>query len=92
MTEGYKPGTFCIDIHCPRHKELEQLEGDAYLEKKKKYCKDCLAWKFFIWLGEREFRIIKTFDEIPAKELAARLKGIDPVRVEHLTVEEILCL
>lgn len=92
MTEKYSPGTFCIDSHCPKHKDLEQLEGDAYLEEKKKLCRDCVAWKFFLWLGERDFRILRTFDEIPAKELAARLKGIDPVKVEHLSIEEILCL
>jgi len=27
-----------------------------------------------------------------AKELAAHIKGIDPVRVEDLTLDEILCL
>lgn len=92
MTERYKPGTFCQDIHCPRHKDLESVEGDAYLERKKDHCQDCTAWKFFLWLERGGFRIIKTFDEIPAKELAARLKGIDPVKVEHLSIEEILCL
>ncbi len=92
MTERYEPGTFCTDINCSKHKELESLEGDAYLEQKKKHCEDCSAWKFFLWLGEKNFRVIKIFDEIPAKELAARLKGLDPVRVEHLSIEEILCL
>ena len=92
MTEKYRPGTFCIDIQCPKHKELEPLKGEAYLEQKKKLCRDCLAWRFFQWLDEHDFRVIKTFDEIPAKELAARLKGIDPVKVEHLSIEEILCL
>lgn len=92
MTEKYRPGTFCRDIDCPRHRELAALEGEAYLEKKRELCRDCLAWRFFRWLEEHDFRVIRTFEEIPAKELAARLKGIDPVKVEHLSIEEILCL
>jgi hypothetical protein len=31
-------------------------------------------------------------DEISARELAARLKGIDPVTVKDLTDDEILCI
>ncbi len=92
MAEKYKSGTFCVDIDCPEHKELESLEGDVYLEKKRSHCKDCSAWQFFLWLDEHGYRIVKTLDEISAKELAARLKGIDPVRVEDLTIDEILCL
>jgi hypothetical protein len=91
-TKKYKSGTFCIDIACPRHKELESLEGDAYLEKKKSFCRDCYAWKFLIWLDKHEYRIVMTLPEISAKELSARLKGIDPVRVEDLTIDEILTL
>ena len=30
--------------------------------------------------------------EMSSKELVARIKGIDPVRVENLTEDEILCL
>ncbi len=92
MKMKYKSGTFCVDIQCPKHKELEALEGDAYLEKKRIHCKECNAWKFFLWLEEHNYRIVSTLNEISAKELAARLKGIDPVTVEHLTIDEILCI
>ncbi len=92
MTKKYKSGTFCIDIQCPKHKDLESLQGNAYLEKKRTQCKECKAWKFFLWLDDHEYRIISTLKEISAKELAARLKGIDPVRVQDLTIDEILCL
>lgn len=92
MAEKYQSGTFCIDIQCPRHKELEGLEGEDYFDKKRELCEDCAAWQFFVWLDDHGYRIIKTFDEIPAKDLAARLKGIDPVTVEDLTMDEILCL
>jgi len=92
MADKYKSGTFCIDIQCPKHKDLESLAGDAYVEKKRTHCEDCMAWRFFIWLDKHGYRIIKTFDEMSGKELAARLKGIDPVTVEHLTIDEILCL
>jgi hypothetical protein len=92
VTKKYKSGTFCIDIACPRHKELESLEGDAYLEKKKFHCRECFAWQFLIWLEQHDYRVIQTLPEISAKELSARLKGIDPVRVEDLTIDEILTL
>lgn len=91
-TNKYRSGTYCTDIACPRHKELESFEAEAYLEKKKALCKDCLAWKFFLWLDKHDYRIILTRSEISAKELSARLKGIDPVRVEDLTIDEILTL
>ena len=45
----------------------------------------------FRWLEEHDFRVIRTFDEIPPRSWP-RLKGIDPVKVEHLSIEEILCL
>lgn len=92
MKKKYKSGTFCIDSQCPRHTDLESLDGDAYLEKKKNHCQACLAWQFFLWLEKHDYRIVSTLDEISAKELAARLKGIDPVTVAHLTEDEILCL
>ncbi|HEY9160722.1 MAG TPA: hypothetical protein VIS94_06520 [Desulfomonilia bacterium] len=92
MTKKYKSGTFCMDIQCPKHKELESLTGYAYREKKKIQCKDCNAWNFFLWLEKHDYRIISTLKEISAKELAARIKGIDPVRVQDLTIDEILCL
>lgn len=88
----YKSGTFCIDIACPHHKELETLEGAAYLEKKKLHCQDCYAWRFFAWLEEHHYRVVHTYAQVSAKELAAMLKGIDPVRVEDLTIDEILTL
>ena len=91
-TKKYKSGAFCIDIECPRHKDLESLEGEAYLEKKRVHCKECYAWQFLIWLEKHEYRIVLTMPEISAKELSARLKGIDPVRVEDLTIDEILTL
>jgi hypothetical protein len=92
MAEKYKSGTFCVDIQCPKHKDLESLEGDAYLGNKRTHCKECTAWEFFLWLDKHGYRIVRTFDEISAKELAARIKGIDPVTVENLTIDEILCL
>lgn len=88
----YKSGTFCIDIACPLHKELESLEGDAYLEKKKSHCKDCYAWMLLSWLEAHRYRIIQTLPQVAAKDLAAMIKGIDPVRVEDLTIDEILAL
>jgi hypothetical protein len=91
-TKKYKSGTFCKDIGCPHHKELESLEGEAYLEKKKNHCRECLAWQFFLWLNKHDYRIVMTLPEISARELSARLKGIDPVRVEDLTIDEILTL
>ena len=88
----YKSGIFCIDIACPRHKDLESLDGEAYLEKKKIYCKDCYAWQFLSWLEKHHYRIVLTQEEVSAKDLAAMIKGIDPVRVEDLTIDEILTL
>lgn len=88
----YTSGTFCIDIACPRHKELESLQGDAYLEKKRDLCRECYAWRFFIWLDRHDYKIIMTRPKISTKELSARLKGIDPNRVEDLTIDEILTL
>jgi hypothetical protein len=91
-TKKYASGTYCTDISCPRHKELESFTGDEYREKKSVFCKDCIAWQFFLWLDSHDYRIILTRPEISAKELSARLKGIDPVRVEDLTIDEILTL
>jgi hypothetical protein len=92
MAREYKSGTFCKDIECPQHAALEGLEGNAYLEKKKVHCKDCYAWRFFMWLQDRKWRIVYTMPEISNKKLAAMIKGIDPVKVEDLTEDEILCL
>jgi hypothetical protein len=88
----YKSGTFCIDIACPRHEELAALTDDAYLEKKKIFCRDCNAWQFLSWLGRHNYRIILAHAAMSPKELAARLKGIDPSLVEDLTIDDILTL
>ena len=88
----YISGTFCLDIQCNHHKALEQYSGDDYLKQKAILCADCYAWKFFIWLKDHKYRIIQSAPEISAHELATRIKGIDPVRVEDLTDDEILCL
>lgn len=92
MGKEYKSGTFCTDIRCPQHRELEGLEGNAYIERKKVHCKDCYAWQFFVWMKDHKWRIVQTMPEISSKQLAAMIKGIDPVRVEDLTEDEILCL
>jgi hypothetical protein len=92
MSKEYISGTFCIDIKCPKHKALKGLEGKAYIEKKQAHCKDCYAWLFFTWTKNKNFRIVQTLPEMSNKQLAAYIKGIDPVRVEDLTEYEILCL
>ena len=91
-SKKYKSGTYCIDIACPRHKDLELLEGEAYLEKKKDHCRDCYAWRFLIWLEKHHYKVIMTQPEFSTKELSARLKGINPEHVEDLTIDEILTL
>ena len=88
----YQSGTFCVDIGCAHHKALEPYSGEKYLEMKQELCRDCYAWMFFNWLHKHDYRIVKTMPEISARELAARLKGIDPVKVEDLTEDEILSL
>jgi hypothetical protein len=92
MQKKYESGTFCQSIQCERHVPLENLSGDAYLAKKAVHCKDCYAWKFLNWTKEKGWRIVFTMPEISSKELAARIKGIDIVRVEDLTEDEILTL
>jgi hypothetical protein len=92
MSKEYKSGTFCIDIKCPKHKALAGLEGKDYIKKKKVHCKDCYAWIFFMWMKDSKWRIVRTQPELSNKQLAAMIKGIDPVRVEDLTADEILCL
>jgi hypothetical protein len=88
----YVSGTFCRDIGCAHHAALENLTGDEYIQKKTVYCKNCFAWQFYNWLKENNWRVVKTSPEMSAKELAAHIKGIDPVKVEDLTMDEILCL
>ena len=92
MSREYTSGAFCIDIKCPQHKVIEGFEGNAYMEKKQVHCKDCYAWLFFTWMKDNKWRIIRTQPELSNKQLAAMIKGIDPVRVEDLTEDEILCL
>lgn len=88
----YVSGTFCTSIECERHKNLEGLKGKEYLEKKELLCIDCFAWKLFAWLGDKQYRIVKTESQMSALEMAARIKGIDPIHVKDLTEDEILCL
>lgn len=88
----YVSGQFCIDIKCSHHTALDGLKGDAYMKKKAVNCVDCAAWKFYLWLKDHRYRIVMTPSEMSAKELAAHIKGIDPVKVEDLTLDEILCL
>jgi hypothetical protein len=92
MSREYTSGTFCIDIKCPQHEALDGLTGNAYIERKQVHCKDCFAWRFFIWAKDHKWRIVQTQPEISNKQLAAMIKGIDPIRVEDLTEYEILCL
>lgn len=92
MNKEYVSGTFCIDIKCPQHSALEGLTGSDYMQKKNLHCKDCFAWRFFIWTKKNKWRIVQAQQEISNKQLAAMIKGIDPVRVEDLTEDEILCL
>jgi len=92
MEKEYQIGTFCKDIKCRKHKALEGLSGNAYLRKKNVHCADCEAWKFFNWLKEKKFRIVHSLPQMSSKELAARLRGLDIVRVEDLTEDEIMCL
>ena len=92
MKREYESGTFCRDIGCERHARLDGVGRDGYLDRKEQICGDCYAWRLFRWLGARGWRIVLTEPEISAHELAARIKGIDPVRVGDLTEDEILCL
>jgi hypothetical protein len=43
-------------------------------------------------MKDNEWRIVRIQPEMSNKQLAAMIKGIDPVRVEDLTEDEILCL
>lgn len=92
MSHRYQSGAFCVDTGCERHKALEAYTGEEYLARKAEHCKDCSAWKFFIWLKDRNWRIVLAAPQMSSKELVARIKGMDPVRVEDLTEDEILCL
>jgi len=92
MIKKYQSGTFCMDIKCEKHKPLEAFDGDEYMKQKAVHCRECYAWMFLGWLKDRNWRIVLTAPEMSSRELAARIKGIDPVRVNDLTEDEILCL
>ncbi len=92
MLRHYRSGTYCHDIGCERHFQLEQFSGDEYLRRKSALCRDCRAWLFLVWLHDRRWSITLPPPEVPSKELAARIKGIDPSLVEDLTEDDILCL
>jgi len=49
-------------------------------------------WRFFSWMKDNKWRIVRAQPELSNKQLAAMIKGIDPVRVEDLTNDKILCL
>jgi hypothetical protein len=91
-SKEYRSGTFCREIECAHHKALEDLQGDEYTRKKMEFCRDCYAWRFYTWLRENKWRIVQAVPDMSSKELAARIKGVDPTRVDSLTIEEILCL
>ncbi len=88
----YAPGQFCVAIECPRHKALEGLNGESYLKKKREHCKECCAWKFFIWMQAHNWKIIQTAPELTARELAAHIRGINKDLANDLTIDEILSL
>jgi hypothetical protein len=92
VEKRYVSGTFCRSIECAHHKALENFTENEYIQKKTVYCKDCYAWQFYSWLKDNNWRVVRTTPEMPAKELAAHIKGIDPLKVEDLTMDEILCL
>jgi hypothetical protein len=92
MQKKYESGTFCKSIQCEKHAPLEGLSGESYLQKKSVHCRECFAWRFLNWTKDNGWRIVMTMPEISSKELAARIKGIEMVRVEDLTEDEILCL
>lgn len=92
MQKKYESGMFCKSIKCERHAPLEGKTGEEYFREKAVHCADCYAWKFLNWTRDNGWRIVLTMPEISSKELAARIKGIDVVRVEDLTEDEILTL
>ena len=91
-TKKYRSGTFCIDIACPHHKVLEPLDNEAYLARRRSTAEIVTHGSSIIWLEKHNYRVILPLSEISAKELSARLKGIDPLQVEDLTIDEILTL
>ena len=92
MTREYTSGDFCINIACAHHSALDGLKDEEYFNKKKSYCKDCYAWRFYQYLLKNQWKILKVMPDMSTKELAARIKGISPDEAENLTVDEILSL
>jgi len=90
--ERYTSGTFCLSIDCAHHKPLEQFSDDEYLEKKALFCKDCYAWKFYLWLKDKNWKVVRTIPEMSIQEIAAHLRGIDPSVAKDLDIDEILSL
>jgi len=68
MNKEYVSGTFCIDIKCPQHSALEGLTGSDYMQKKNLHCKDCFAWRFFIWTKNNKWRIVQAQQDISNKQ------------------------
>jgi hypothetical protein len=90
--EKYTSGTFCIAIECAHHKALEKLGGQEYLAMKAEYCKDCNAWKFYNWLKEYDWKIVRAVPEMSVHEIAARIHGLDPKVAKDMDIDEILAL
>jgi hypothetical protein len=90
--EKYTSGTFCLAIECAHHKPLEKLSGKEYLDRKAEYCKDCNAWKFYNWLRQYNWKVVRAAPEMSVHELAARIHGVDPERAKDMDIDEILCL
>jgi hypothetical protein len=90
--EKYTSGTFCKSILCAHHHALESLEGDAYLKMKERYCRDCKAWLFYLWLKKYDWKIVRTSPEMTIEEIAARIHGIDPEKADEIPIEELLSL
>jgi len=92
MVHVYKSGSYCKDIQCIRHIQLEKYQGGEYLKMKSEKCASCHAWLFLNWLGRHNWNITVSSKDESSKALAARLKGIDPSMVSDLSEEDILCL
>ena len=90
--EKYRSGTFCQAIKCTHHKPLSKLKGKVYLDKKTEYCKDCNAWKFYSWLKDNNWKVVRSVQDISVHEIAARIHGLDPEAAKDMDIDEILCL
>ncbi|MBN1533157.1 MAG: hypothetical protein JXA20_10880 [Spirochaetes bacterium] len=92
MSKQYQSGIFCRTVQCERHAFLENKSGEDYLRAKREHCRDCNAWMFFSWLNDNSWQILHRSPEMSPKELAARLRGMDPAAAADLTLEDILSL